>query len=218
MPSWHGLPPGRRSTVRIKPPSHMSKRPLSVPLNTLPSGISAYPATSERSSFPNLPMSPCSLRPVKVSAIFQKRMWPVPDVVSCPSKKGEKVTSNTSCENAFERNTMASSLQSHTVSQKSGYPPTVASFEPSLEKRPQLYARSVPPTSTRFSFSVSVSYMYTPGFTPFSPSAKCVFSGCTTTNPTPSPSMPYRYVCSPVPRCTVCTIAPTVKMITSSER
>ena len=36
------------------------------------------------------------------------------------AKKGEKVTSNTSCENAFDRSTMASSLQSHTVSQKSG--------------------------------------------------------------------------------------------------
>ena len=120
MPSWHGFPPGLSSTARIKPPSHISRRPLSVPLSTLPSGISAYPATSDRSSFPKRPMSPCSLRPVNVSAIFQNRMCPVPDVVSCPSKKGEKVTSNTSCENAFDRSTMASSLQSHTVSQKSG--------------------------------------------------------------------------------------------------
>lgn len=27
-----------------------------------------------------------SLRPVKVEAIFQKRMWPVPEVMSCPGK------------------------------------------------------------------------------------------------------------------------------------
>ena len=61
-------------------------------------------------------MSPCSLRPVKVCAIFQKRMWPVPEVTSWPAKRGEKLTRYTSCEKAFVRSTIASLLQSHTVS------------------------------------------------------------------------------------------------------
>lgn len=34
----------------------------------------------------------CSLRPVKVAAILQKRMWPVPLVMSCPANEGEKQT------------------------------------------------------------------------------------------------------------------------------
>mmetsp|Transcript_2611 Transcript_2611/g.9555 ORF Transcript_2611/g.9555 Transcript_2611/m.9555 type:complete len:237 (+) Transcript_2611:2411-3121(+) len=130
-----GAPPLRRMGVLMRPPSHRSKRPCSVPDSTLPSGSSTYPAMSLSSSLPNLPMSPWSLRPVKVPAIFQKRMCPVPHVMSCPAKYELKETSKTSCENALERSTIASSCQFQTVSQKSGKAPTVASFVPSGLKR-----------------------------------------------------------------------------------
>jgi len=38
----------------------------------------------------------CSLRPVNVRAIFQKRMCTVPLVTSTPSERGEKATLTTS--------------------------------------------------------------------------------------------------------------------------
>lgn len=65
-----------------------------------------------------------SLRPVKVEAIFQKRMWPVPEVMSCPGKYELKATDITSWLNALARRMIPSFSQSHTVSQKSGKPPT----------------------------------------------------------------------------------------------
>ena len=66
---------------------------------------------------------------------FQKRMWPVPDVMSWPSKKSEKDTWKTSWLKALERSTIDSCFQLHTVSQKSGKEPTEASCVPSLLKR-----------------------------------------------------------------------------------
>ena len=62
------------------------------PLRTFPSGSSAKSSTSESSTLPNLPMSPCSLRPVKVRAMRQKRMWPVPEVVRRLGSSGLKAT------------------------------------------------------------------------------------------------------------------------------
>lgn len=62
----------------MRPPSHMSMSPVSVLDSTLPSGSSTKAPTSLSSTAPNLPIWPCSLRPVNVAAMRQKRMWPVP--------------------------------------------------------------------------------------------------------------------------------------------
>ena len=70
----------------------------------------------EISTWPNLPIAPCSLRPVNVVAICQKRMWPVPEVMSSPSVRGEKETRKISCEKAFVRSVIFSCRQFHTVS------------------------------------------------------------------------------------------------------
>ena len=71
----------------------------------------------------------------EIKQTFQKRMWPVPDVMSWPSKKSEKDTWKTSWLKALERSTIDSCFQLHTVSQKSGKEPTEASCVPSLLKR-----------------------------------------------------------------------------------
>jgi len=59
---------------------------------TFPSGSSAKSPTSDSSTLPNLPMSPCSFKPVKVRAMRQKRMWPAPEVVKRIGSSGEKHT------------------------------------------------------------------------------------------------------------------------------
>eukprot|EP00982_Pelagococcus_subviridis_P004090 29053-Pelagococcus_subviridis.AAC.7 len=85
---------------------------------------------------------------------------------------------------------MLSVRQSHSVSQKSGNPPTVASVSPSGEKRPHAYDLSVPPRIIFLSFIRGYSYTYTFGSVPFSPTARMRFDGCTHTMPTPLPSTP----------------------------
>ena len=92
----------------------MRRRPASEPLSTRPSGSSANAATSDSSTAPNLPICPCSFRPVKVRAMAQKRMWPTPDDSSRPSLEGEKATRYTSWLKALVRSMMRSCAQSHT--------------------------------------------------------------------------------------------------------
>jgi hypothetical protein len=60
-------------------------------------------------------MITCSLSPVKVDAIFQNRMWPVPEVVRMPGRCGEKRTVYTSWLKALLRSTMDSLAQNHKV-------------------------------------------------------------------------------------------------------
>jgi hypothetical protein len=55
-------------------PSHNKRIPDSDPDKTFPSGSCTYPTISLNSDFPNFPISPCSFKPVKVSAIFQNFM------------------------------------------------------------------------------------------------------------------------------------------------
>ena len=98
---------------------------------------------------PNLPISPCSLRPVKVCAIFQKRMCTMPEVTSSPSVRGEKATLKTSWAKALLRSVISSCFQFHTVSMKSGKAPTEATLSPRTLKQTAVYARSVPCRSTR---------------------------------------------------------------------
>mmetsp|Transcript_25294 Transcript_25294/g.88259 ORF Transcript_25294/g.88259 Transcript_25294/m.88259 type:complete len:251 (-) Transcript_25294:352-1104(-) len=149
LPSCGLLPSARRTSSMMKLPSHMSSEPCSLPLSTLPSGSSANASMSDSSTLPNLPISPCSFRPVKVAAMRQKRMWPWPEVARKPGWSGELRTANTDCENALVWSTMRSSRQSHTVSRKSGKEPTDAICVPSAEKSRLATARSVPLRSTR---------------------------------------------------------------------
>ena len=115
-PSWQRMPFGRVTSHLMRLPSQRRREPQSEPDTTFPSGSSAKPQTSDRSIAPNLPIAPCSLSPVNVRAIRQNRMWPVPEVMSEPSKRGEKATWYTSCENALARRMIASCSQFHTVS------------------------------------------------------------------------------------------------------
>eukprot|EP00282_Hemiselmis_andersenii_P025010 CAMPEP_0171999872 /NCGR_PEP_ID=MMETSP1041-20130122/2009_1 /TAXON_ID=464988 /ORGANISM="Hemiselmis andersenii, Strain CCMP439" /LENGTH=80 /DNA_ID=CAMNT_0012653357 /DNA_START=128 /DNA_END=370 /DNA_ORIENTATION=+ len=78
MPAWQGFHPLRSTSTLTRPPSHTRRDPLSVPDRTFPSFSSRYALVSDSSVAPNLPISPWSLSPVNVLAIFQKRTWPVP--------------------------------------------------------------------------------------------------------------------------------------------
>ena len=78
--------------------SHRSSVPSSQPLSTLPSPSSTQASMLLISCEPKRPVWPCSLRPVKVVAMRQKRMWPLPVVARNPCSSSLNNTLYTSCK------------------------------------------------------------------------------------------------------------------------
>ena len=156
----------------MKCPSHRISSPVSEPDNTLPSGSSAKALTSDRSTRPNLPISPCNFIPVNVLAMRQNRMCPMPEDVSLPGMKGWNCTVYTSWLKALLRKCSFSSRHRHTVSVKSGAAPTDASSSPSSENARSVNCTSVPPAKTLVTARSDRRYTRMRGWPPRPPSAR----------------------------------------------